>query len=89
MSQSIFRLRDSLINQFRHRIVGLHVHDNLGDDEHKRLGNGSVDWKSVKEQLKGFNGLVTIESVPVRKEDLRSSVRYSKPKQTPDIFKDL
>lgn len=47
------------------RVRYLHIHDNDGVvDSHLPVGEGSVDWRMVKESLgrRGFNGWITAEN---------------------------
>lgn len=54
---------DSLIAEFRDRLVNVHIHDNNGEmDEHLTLGEGNIDFRKVIGDLKGYTGNFIIES---------------------------
>ena len=54
---------DELIEQFRDRLINIHIHDNRGEhDEHLTLGEGNIDFKSVISKLNGYSGNYVIES---------------------------
>ena len=54
---------DELIKAFGDRLINVHIHDNNGEhDEHLTLGEGSIDFKKVLDQLKGYSGNYVIES---------------------------
>ena len=54
---------DDLIREFRDRLINVHIHDNHGEhDEHLTLGEGSIDFKKVINDLKGYTGNFIIES---------------------------
>jgi sugar phosphate isomerase/epimerase len=61
----------AIIKCLRERIFELHIHDNQGDDEHKPVGEGSINWKVIQAYLKGFRGPIVIESVPVLEEEVQ------------------
>jgi sugar phosphate isomerase/epimerase len=47
----------------KHRLVNLHVHDNRGDyDAHLPIGDGTVDFRLVVDELAGYGGRFVIES---------------------------
>jgi sugar phosphate isomerase/epimerase len=51
---------------FAGKIVHIHAHDNLGDqDQHLGIGYGSIDWKSFADALKriSYDKIVVVESV--------------------------
>ncbi len=57
------------------RLGHIHISDNDGlKDSHDALGNGSIDFNSFFETLKGYNGVLTIE-VKGEKE-LSESLRF-------------
>ena len=44
------------------RFANIHIHDNMGkDDEHLPIGEGTVDWKKVLSELKGYGGNFVLE----------------------------
>ena len=54
-------------------LIHVHVHDNSGArDEHRAVGEGSIDWRSIAEALvgSGYSGLVADEAL-----DLASQLR--------------
>ena len=54
---------DELIKAFGDRLINVHIHDNNGEhDEHLTLGEGSIDFKKVLDQLKVYSGNYVIES---------------------------
>ena len=54
---------DEMISTFRDRIVNVHVHDNMGDnDTHMTVGDGTVDFPKTMESLSWYKGLYIIES---------------------------
>lgn len=45
------------------RVINLHVHDNRGDfDAHLPIGDGTVDFRLVVDELAGYGGRFVIES---------------------------
>ena len=58
----------AFLTEFRDLIVGLHVHDNFGDDDlHLAPGLGNVDWPSVIPAMRGLpeNTVVCLEMAAV------------------------
>ncbi|MEA4978220.1 MAG: sugar phosphate isomerase/epimerase family protein [Methanomassiliicoccaceae archaeon] len=54
---------DEMISAFKDRIVNVHVHDNMGDDDsHLTVGDGNVDFPKVMEAMSWYKGRYIIES---------------------------
>ena len=54
---------DNLIKEVKDRLITVHIHDTHGEhDEHLTLGEGSIDFKKVINDLKGYAGNYIIES---------------------------
>lgn len=59
------------------KIVHVHIHDNMGkNDEHLPIGDGTVDWKTVKEGLKNYRGRIVTELNNL--EEGKRSIEYLK-----------
>ncbi len=43
------------LNRYGHRILTLHLHDNLGEDTHALPYEGDTDWPRFMELLRGFD----------------------------------
>jgi sugar phosphate isomerase/epimerase len=55
-----------ILVRFSSKIVHIHAHDNRGkNDEHLGIGHGSINWKSVVDQIKKikYKRIVVVESI--------------------------
>lgn len=52
---------EELAGTMGERIANVHIHDNLGNDEHLAVGDGGIDFKRVISELEGYNGAVVVE----------------------------
>ena len=48
-----FDLHEEWLSQFKHRMIGIHLHDVLGISDHYPPGKGDVNWKMVAKYLPG------------------------------------
>ena len=48
-----FDLHEEWLSQFKHRMIGIHLHDVLGISDHCAPGKGDVNWKMVAKYLPG------------------------------------
>ena len=54
---------DECIDAFGERIVNIHIHDNMGqNDDHMTIGDGKINFISVLSKLKWYKGNYIIES---------------------------
>lgn len=54
---------ESMISTFKDRIVNVHLHDNIGEeDNHMTIGDGNIDFKKALDMLSGYRGKYIIES---------------------------
>jgi sugar phosphate isomerase/epimerase len=59
-------LIDEFLGQLKDRISHVHIHDNMGKkDEHLPLGDGTVNWKQVMEELSNYKGIFVTEMASV------------------------
>ncbi|MCS7095618.1 MAG: sugar phosphate isomerase/epimerase [Candidatus Bathyarchaeota archaeon] len=66
------------IEEFRDKLVHVHVHDNHGkEDQHLGIGYGKVNWKSFTDALKhvSYDRTVVVESVEHVSESLQQLER--------------
>lgn len=46
-----FSLHEEWLSQFKHRMIGIHLHDVLGISDHRPPGKGNVNWDMVAKYL--------------------------------------
>ena len=46
-----FTLHEEWLSRFRHKMIGVHLHDVLGISDHRPPGKGNVNWDMVAEYL--------------------------------------
>ncbi len=42
---------DDFLDKIKERVVYVHAHNNFGEDEHRALDDGSLDWKAVLDKI--------------------------------------
>lgn len=69
---------EPMISTFKDRIVNVHFHDNVGDnDDHMTIGDGNIDFKKALDMLSGYRGNYIIESKSMESA-IESKKRLSK-----------
>jgi sugar phosphate isomerase/epimerase len=46
-----FSLHEEWLSRFKHRMIGIHLHDVLGISDHRAPGKGAVNWEMVAKYL--------------------------------------
>lgn len=78
-----------LLESQRDRLVGIHLHDAVGLQDHLAPGTGAIDFKRLHPHLKADAALV-IELAPgTAKDDVRQAVAFAKAMQNGDFLLDL
>jgi len=72
--------RGELLQKYAARLVGVHLHDARGLNDHQAPGTGDIDFDSLKEHLKD-DTLRVIELEPsVNEEQVREGIRFLREK---------
>ena len=72
--------KGELLKKYGAKLIGLHLHDARGQEDHQAPGTGDIDFDSLKEHLKE-DTLRVIELEPkVREEQVRDGIRFLREK---------
>jgi len=81
-----FGTHEDWLQRFAHRMVGIHLHDVVGVDDHQAAGRGNVDWDLVARYLPAgalltceFQNFNSAEQVKAGLELLRGAVGERRP----------
>ena len=70
---------DAYLNTFSHKLIAIHFHDNLGnDDSHLGVGDGNIDWSQFARNLsdKNFSGPLISECRNLKPHEAASKLEH-------------